>query len=131
MAGHGVDIAFARDGASLALALSGGTVEIHDATTGALVRTIAAEKGFDGGAVHVVGLPAQDAWWVARNEYTRKHVRCEVLVISARDGTCLRSFTVPYVQALAVSPDGARIAAACDDGTIWIWRTSLPFAFGR
>jgi WD40 repeat protein len=124
------DVAFARDGASLALALGdGSSVEIHDATTGALLRSIAVSGSAN--SVHVVGMPAQDAWVVSWDAAGRPGGG-EIGLFSARDGTCVRSFTVPsFIQCLAVSPDGARIAAGCGDGSIWIWRTSSPFAFGR
>jgi WD40 repeat protein len=126
---NGRDIAFARDGASLALAVDDGIVEIHDATTGALVRTIPPELGVENTAMHVAGMPAQDAWVVVSHGGAGP---CEVRVISARDGTCTRRLEVPeLVQSLAVSPDGARIAVGGHLGSVWIWRTSSPFAFGR
>jgi WD40 repeat protein len=129
----GRDIAFACDGASLAVATSDANVEIHDAATGALVRTIASTipgMGYGSTAAHVAALPARDAWVVVLHQAGL--YQCEVRVISALDGRCTRRLEVPeLVQSLAVSPDGSRIAVGGHLGTVWIWRTSLPFTFGR
>jgi WD40 repeat protein len=129
MEGNGGDIAFARDGASLALALDNGNITIHDATTGALLRTITGRQF--GNTEHVAAMPNGDAWLVSENLHTTARDG-EIRLFSTRDGTCVRSFAVPGpIQSLAVSLDGARIAVGSADGTIRIWRTSLPFAFGR
>jgi WD40 repeat protein len=129
MASTAAEIVFARDGASLALALDVGTVEIHDAATGARLRTIAGRKY--GNTAHVVGMPRGDAWLVSETFQTRARDG-EIRLFSTRDGTCVRSFAVPGpINSLAVSTDGAQIAIGCSDGSIWIWRTSPPFAIGR
>jgi len=68
---------------------------------------------------------SRDGRWIAGSmDHARKGPTTNRLAIwSSRDGARLRTITVPDspLRALMFSPDGSRIAGACENGSVRVW----------
>jgi serine/threonine protein kinase/WD40 repeat protein len=109
----GPAVRFSPDSRRIALADRSGAVLVYDLATAELVQRlpVPAPKGlafrFDGKEIAVISLEHGDG-------------SCRILQVDS--GRLVRSFRLQASpEAVAWSPDGATLATACDDHTIYLW----------
>jgi WD40 repeat protein len=109
----GVDeVELSRDGRYAAIALDNGTVRVWQLPDGRLARTI--ELGV-AGSTHVRFLPS-GLLTVAGASGT-----VQMFAIATSDAPRILHGPTSALASLAVSPDGARIAAGGARGEVWLW----------
>jgi serine/threonine protein kinase len=108
-----VSLAFLQDGSTLALALDDGTIQVRNATSGALVRTYAAALGFPG-----VVASSPDGKRLAFSA-----VNHTIQIWEIEKNTFLGELPghLDVIIALAFSPDGKRLVSASRDQTAILW----------
>jgi WD40 repeat protein len=102
--------AFSPDGSILSLGLPDGSIELHTATDGTLLRTL---KGHTGILSKLIFSPDSSILVSASRDGT-------VRLWKVSDGSLLKTVEVT-ITGLTFSPDGTLLAASLEDGTIRLW----------
>ena len=116
--GNVFDLAFSKNGASLAAGCGDGIVRVYDGKTGALRHTL---KGHTATVYGVVFSTDGKKLVSCAGEYNKdQKPHGEIIVWDLATGTAEATFKGPPggFTGVALAPDGKSVYAACEDGTI-------------